>query len=419
MEGLLTKILEKKPCEISLEVEILKEQVEDAREKAFLKIQKSAAIDGFRVGKAPMEMVKAKFQAAAEREMIQQLVPKAITETLTKENLNPIFYPEVTELDFTETGNMKFKMTLELEPEFEVKDYKGLKIKEKKIAVSKKEVDEYVNMILDKAAKLEVDEDRVVKEDSFVLIDYVGKKDGVAFDGGTEKDRLLPIKNSGFIDGFADGLIGLKKNDFKDLNLKFPTEYHAADLAGKDVVFSVEIKEIKKKILPELTDEYVAGFGMKNAEEFRTKIEENMLHEKEHAYTREMEDGIVKDLIKANDISVPKTMIENELNKILENMKKQYSMYGYKDFDVEPMREKFRADAERNIKAFYILNAIIEKEKLEPIDEDFAAKEAKEIAQHKEQEKEIKEYFQKNKKNILFEIRQEKLFKFLTENAGK
>jgi trigger factor len=419
MEGLETKVLDKKPCEISLEVEITKAQVEDARENAFIKIHKSASLDGFRVGKAPIELVKTKFKATAEREMIQQLVSSAIPATLTKEKLNPLFYPEVTALDFTEAGSLKFNMSVEIAPEFDVKDYKGLKIKEKKIDVTDKEIEDYTKMIFDKDAKLENDEDGVIKKNSFVLIDYVGKKDGIAFDGGTENDKMLSIENSGFIEGFAEGLVGLKLNDSKDLNLKFPKEYHAEDLAGKDVVFSVKVKEIKKKILPELTDEYVSGFGIKTVEEFKTKIKENMLREKEYTFNREMEDEIVKDLIKANDISVPKTIVENELNKMLENMKNQYSRYGYKDFDVEPMRDRMRPDAERNIKAFYILNAIIEKEKLEPTDQDFLDKQNKLISEDKASEEKIKEYYKKNKNNLMFEIRQEKLFKFLLDNAKK
>lgn len=417
MEDLITKILEQKQCEISMEVEVGKQEVDKAREKAFVYLQEHAVVDGYRKGKVPMDIIKSKFIANAEQEMIKNLVPSVISEVVVKEKLKPLFYPEVTSLDIKEDGKMVFKISIEVEPEFKVKDYKGLKLEKKEVKVTEKDADNYINEILEKSAKFEKDDSDIVQEDSFVMIDYVGKKDGIEFQGGKEKGRLLSIKNSGFIDGFADGLINMKSGETKDLNLTFPKEYHAEDLAGKEVVFTVTVNEVKKKVLPEVTDEFVKKFGMETVAEFKEKIISNLKEERENEQKRKIEEDFVNQLIEKNDISIPKTMVKNEVEYMKNETKKYYEMYGYKNFDVSKMEDNLKKEAERNIKAYYILNEIIKTEKIDATEEDFDKKLEKDVEKNKEKFTEIKKYYETNKNKIMVNIRQEKLFDFLLQNA--
>jgi trigger factor len=315
---------------------------------------------------------------------------------------------------------MTFKIIVEIEPEFEVKNYKGLKIHKKEINVTEQEIDRYKNEILEKNAKFEIDEFDIVKEDSFVLIDYVEKIDGVEYTGGQGKGIFVSIKNSGFIEGFAAGLVGMKTGEIRDLKLKFPEDYKIKDLASKDVIFTVTIKKIKKKILPDLTDEFVQKLGMKDVKDFQEKIRQNIKIEKENKEQKEIEEQIVNQLIEKNDISIPKTMLKNEIERIKEKRKKCYEMYGCKDFDFSDMAEKFERDAKKNIKAYYILNAILKKESfLRATQEDFEKKLEKDITENKDKFKEIKDYYEKNKDRIMLSIEQDKLFNFLIDNAKK
>ncbi|MCP4481738.1 MAG: trigger factor [bacterium] len=420
MNGLEIKILEKRPCEIELEFEINQEAVDAARLKAFTKIQAQAEIKGFRKGKAPLDMIKMKFSANAEHELLQELIPQAISEGVKSQKIDALFYPEVKDMDVKD-GIVKFKAVYEVAPNFEVNNYKGLAIKKKVAKVTEKDLKDYLNQLRDRSSSLEVDEAAIISDDSFVTIDYEGKIDGEVFEGGSEKDRILSIKNSGFIDGFSEGLVGLKVADEKKLELKFPKDYHAKEYADKDVVFYVKVLEIKKKVLPKLDTEFVKKFGADSVEDLKKKTKESLNLEKEKQNKRELEDEVIDKLIKNNPVEVPKTMVVNETNRIAEKTKEQYKYYGMNDFDVTPMMDKFKKDAERQVKAYYILNQITDKESLKADDQDIESRIQEALKQNPTQEKEVKAYFEdsKNKVNIMTDIVHKKLFDFLLENAKK
>ncbi len=419
MNGLNIINSEQKPCEIIFNVEVEKTKLDESREKIFKQIQNEATLDGFRKGKAPLDLIKTKFTATTEHEMLEEIVSETFNTLLEDEKIAPVSEPAVQDLKFAENGDLQMKILIEVAPVFEVKDYKNIPLKEEKSTdVGEQEVEEYIAKLLDKQSSFELDENAAVGENSFVTVDFIGTLDGVAFNGGSANDHLISIKNDKFIDGFIEGLFGMKTGEEKKLDLKFPNDYHAADLAGKDVVFDVKIKKIEKKVLPELNDELVQNFFKQdNVKSFKNEIKNSLTKQKENEKNRAIEYSIINSIIEKNPIEIPKTMVEREMDHLLERTKAFYKNYKIKMPSYD--KEAFRQEAENKIKAYYILNAIIEKENLRATEEDFEKKLNEKIEQNKSQEKVLREYYQKDKENRMNDITQEKLFQFLLDNAKK
>ncbi len=416
MEDLLTKIIEKKDCNVSIEMIIGASSCKKALDDSYVYLQKYAVLDGFRKGKVPMEVIKSKFALNAKEESLRRILPEAISETMKRENLSPLFYPEVLSMDNNPDGSIKFNIKIEVAPSFDLADYKGLKLEKKDITVSDEEINNYLNDLLERSAKYEKTDDVEAKKDSFVIIDYVGKLGGIEFKGGKEKDRFLSIANNNFLPGFSDGIIGMKVGETKDIEIKFPDEYHAKDLQGKVAIFSITLKELRKKILSELNDDFVKKFGSSSLNEFKEKIRSQMLFSKEQEDKKRIEDSFVNELVEKNNFSIPSTMLKNETEHIKEQTKKYYEMYGQK-VDLSKMEDSFLKSAEKNIKAYYILNEIIKQEHLEATEEEFDKKLDKDVEKNKEKFAEIRAYYEKNKTKIMHSISQEKVFQFLKDNA--
>ncbi|MFC1485136.1 trigger factor [bacterium] len=419
MNGISSEIFDKKPCKIKIKVGIEKDLIEQKREETFVRIQKTAKLSGFRKGKVPMNVVKSQFQDTARVETMKQILPEAVDDIIVKEKLSPLVYPEISKLDFKDDGSVTFEMDVEINPEFEVKGYKGIKIGKVNINVSQDEVDEHINKLRDERGILEEDKEGVAKEDSFVVIDYEGSIAGQVFDGGSQEDATFCIKDSNFIPGFAEGIVGMQKGEEKDVKCKFPENYGKEDFAGKEAVFNIKLKEVKKKILANLDEDFLKEFGAENLEDFKKDTEEKLKKQKDEQGKKKTEEKIVKSLLEINKIEVPDSIVESEIDTMIERIKQYYGMYGAGNFDQEVPRDTYRKDAEDKVKISYILHAICYKENILVTEEDFLEKQNNAISEaKKENEKNhIKKYFKENKEYIKANIKQEKLFKFLVDNA--
>jgi len=416
MEDLLTKIIERKDCDVFIEIIVGENSVKKALDDSYVYLQKYAVVDGFRKGKVPMDVVKSKFSQNAKEESLRRILPEAISIALKKENLSPLFYPEVLSMDNNSDGSIKFNIKIEIAPSFTLSGYKGLKLEKKDIKVSDEEINNYLNDLIERSSRYEKTDEIEAKKDSFVVIDYVGKIDGVEFKGGKEKNRFLSIAKNNFLPGFSDGIIGMKIGETKDINIKFPNEYHAKDLEGKDAIFSITLKEIRKKIMPDLNDEFVKKFGSNSVDEFKEKIKSQILFSKQQEENKRIEESFIDELIEKNNIPVPRTMLKNEAEHIKEQTARYYEMYGQK-IDLSKMEDNFLKSAEKNIKAYYILNEIIKVEHLEATEEEFDKKLDKDVEKNKERFAEIKSYYETNKTKIMHSISQEKVFQFLKDSA--
>lgn len=312
---------------VRLTISLGKEELDAAQQVALTKLAKDIKISGFRKGKAPLEMVAAQVNPVdLANETMENAVSKAVAEAFLQEGIQALNRPEVNIEKFVPETELEFTAEAEVLPKVELGDYKNLKAKKATVKVSKKEIDDTINRIrANFAEKKEVK--RAAKKGDEVIIDFLGKKDGVAFDGGKAEKFPLELGSNSFIPGFEDGLIGKKAGDELALDLEFPKDYHAAELAGAKVVFEVKIHEVRENILPELDGEFLKKLGdFKTVEDFEKQIKEDLYHQKEHEADDKFKDELVKELAEISKVPVPEVLLDDQKRGIEMDMQ-QNLMY--------------------------------------------------------------------------------------------
>ncbi len=375
--------------------------------KAVQKIANSVNIPGFRKGKAPRAIIEMHYgKEAVKQEAFEIVANKAYSDALDQEKLIPVSDPKVEESTFEEGKDMELTIKVTLKPEPELGEYKGLHVDKKEAAVTDEDVDAQVKELLNRNAKMVVAEDgAVIEKGDFAIIDFAGTVDGEPFSGGEGKGYPLEVGSNSFIPGFEDQLVGLSKGDSTDVEVTFPEEYFVKELAGKEAVFKVNIQDVKRKELPELTDEYVAANSdFKTVEELRANYKERMQNAAEANAKAEYEHALI-DLAVANaKFSVPEIMIEDKISQMVEEMKMSLEsrkmsldMYmQYTGLDMAKIRENQRPVAEENVKTDLVLDAIGKAENIQVDMADVDAEIAAISAQHGAAPEEVKSIIKAN-----------------------
>ncbi len=376
--------------------------------KAVEKIANSVNIPGFRKGKAPRAIIQMHYgKEAVTQEAFEIVANKAYSDALEQEKLIPVSDPTVEERVFEEGKDMELTIKVTLKPEPELGEYKGLHVDKKEVAVTDEDVDAQVKELLNRNAKMVVAEDgAVIEKGDFAIIDFAGTVDGEPFSGGEGKGYPLEVGSNSFIKpGFEDQLVGLSKGDSTDVEVTFPEEYFVKELAGKEAVFKVNIQDVKRKELPELTDEYVAANSdFKTVEELRANYKERMQNAAEANAKAEYEHALI-DLAVANaKFSVPEIMVEDKISQMVEEMKMSLEsrkmsldMYmQYAGLDMAKIRENQRPVAEENVKTDLVLDAIAKAEDIQVDMADVDAEIAAISAQHGAAPEEVKSIIKDN-----------------------
>ncbi len=375
--------------------------------KAVEKIANSVNIPGFRKGKAPRAIIQMHYgKEAVTQEAFEIVANKAYSDALEQEKLIPVSDPTVEERVFEEGKDMELTIKVTLKPEPELGEYKGLHVDKKEAAVTDEDVDAQVKELLNRNAKMVVAEDgAVIEKGDFAIIDFAGTVDGEPFSGGEGKGYPLEVGSNSFIPGFEDQLVGLSKGDSTDVEVTFPEEYFVKELAGKEAVFKVNIQDVKRKELPELTDEYVAANSdFKTVEELRANYKERMQNAAEANAKAEYEHALI-DLAVANaKFSVPEIMVEDKISQMVEEMKMSLEsrkmsldMYmQYAGLDMAKIRENQRPVAEENVKTDLVLDAIAKAEDIQVDMADVDAEIAAISAQHGAAPEEVKSIIKAN-----------------------
>ena len=356
------------------------EEWTEAKDRAFARLAKKVKVDGFREGKVPRNVFEKKFGTGdIISEAMEEKVQEKYANTIIEEKLVPVVEPKLEIVSADDEG-FEVNMTFILDPEVKLGKYKELKVKKDKVKVTKEEIDQEVGHILDRYAEL-VSKDGAVEEGDTAVIDFKGFKDNEAFDGGTAEGYSLEIGSHSFIPGFEEGIVGMKKGESKDINLTFPEDYMAKDLAGQDVVFKVVLHDIKKRVIPELNEEFfkdLAMEGVSNKEELEKVIEEELKVQKEY----QVENKFVEDLLaKASDnmtIELDEELIEAETDRMYKEFVQRLSMqgvneelyYAYSGAKKEDILKEMTKEAEVRLKYRYLLEAIAKEEKIEVSDEE-------------------------------------------------
>lgn len=412
--------------EVKLNFEIEAEKFEDAMKKVYTKNAKYFNIPGFRKGKAPMSIVEQYYGAEIFYEdAFNELVPEIYDEAIKSNNIEAVSRPDIDIKQMEKGKNLIFTAKVQTKPEVKLGKYKGIEIKKIEYNVSDKDIDQELNLMAEKNARLVTIEDRPVQKDDIAVIDFEGFLDGKPFEGGKAENHELTIGSNTFIPGFEDQVIGMKVDEEKDLNLKFPDEYFSKDLAGKDVVFKVKVNEIKKKELPKIDDEFAKDVSeFDTLEELKNSIKEKLENQNKEREKIEKEDATIEAVSEKAEVDIPSGMIETEVDNMMKDIEqrlmyqgltlKQYTeLTGKKETDI---RKDFEEQANKNVKYRLVLEAVVKAENIDVDDKELEDR-LKEMAKNYGQKEEELLNNENVKKYTRDNMKVEKAIEFLVKNA--
>ena len=373
-----------------IEIKLDKEWI-DALDATFKKKNKEVKIDGFRKGMASKDIYLKHFGIESlYADAVDTCIGVAYKKALEDNKLVPACEPSVDVTGISDS-NVIFKFKIITKPEVTLGEYKNLKIKKEKVKVTDEEIDNQIEHMRGHMADIVVKDNGEIVNGDTAVINFEGKVDGKVVDGATGENYSLEIGSHSFIPGFEEGLVGLKKGDVKELNLKFPENY-VEDLKGKDVVFTVTVNEIKTKVLPEINEDFFKDLGyedVKTLDELKNKVKEELTHEKEHQEEEKFMDQVLETAVKNMKIELNEEIVDEEIHRMINQYAEQLKMYGMDineyfkmtGMNEETLHAQMKPEAEKRVKYRYLLEAVAEKEnikftekEIEKGAEDLAAK---------------------------------------------
>lgn len=415
---------------VVLTIEVPAEELDKGIKAACKSLANRVNIPGFRKGKAPRRILEMNIgKEAILDEAFDRVAQKAFEEALKQENLDPVDRPQVDIVTLEEGKDVVFKATITPVPEVTLGEYKGLKVAKDAVEVKDEQVEEQVKNILNHHAKMVDDEEgATVANDDFITLDFKGEVDGVAFAGGEGKDYLLQIGSHSFIDTFEDQLVGLKVGEEKDVNVTFPEEYHAKDLAGKAAVFHCKINSIKHKEMPELTDEFVkASTSYESIEDMKAKLRENIEKNAQREADTKRRNEILKQATDNITVDIPEVMVENRVSNMIQELSVNLENQGmnldaylkYANMDMAKLREQYKESAAIAVKTDLMLDAVAKAEDIKVENADINAEIALLAATYGTTPQEVSKIIKKNHSigNLVATVLHKKAANFIIDSA--
>ncbi len=377
---------------VSLEIEVSKEKVNEALEDAYKKVVKTVTVPGFRKGKVPRKIMEARFGPELfYNEALEILVDPAYNEAIEEYRLEPITQPEMELVQLEKDKPLIFKVNVEVKPEVELCEYKGITVQQAKKEIAPEDVDKYLDSLRKQHARLVVvEEEEELQEKDLAVLDFEGSIDGEVFEGGKGENYSLEIGSGTFVEGFEKQLIGARTGEEREVKVTFPEEYPREELAGKEACFNVRVKEIKRPRLPDLDDAFVQELSEEcsTLEEFRANVEKNLTENLKRRQKFELENKIIEKVAADCKVEVPEVLVEREIDNILMEFEYYLNMQGLTlqqftqmtEGGLDKLREERRDEAAKKARANLVLDAIIKKEAFEVSDDEIEAK-IKEIAE--------------------------------------
>ena len=415
---------------VELTVEFDVEEWKETQKKALDKLAKKVKIDGFRPGKAPVAMVKARVSKASILEEATDMILQAnFVKILDEAKVEPIAQPALS-IDKVSKEELEVKILVPVKPEVELGEYKGLEVKKTRVTVTKKEIEEQLANYQSQFAELSVKEDGKVAKGDTAVIDFEGFVDGVAFEGGKGENYPLEIGSGAFIPGFEDQLIGMGIDKEQEIKVTFPEDYGAADLAGKEAVFKVTVHEIKEKHLPEIDDELAKDVnidGVETLDQLKDHIKANIKSRKENENEQKFMDDIYNTLIENSKVETSEALLNQEQEMMLQEIEQNLQRQGlnfevYEQFtgkNKDAIKEEIKPQAEQRVKINAILAAIVEEEKLVVSDEELEAELQKIADYYKKELDEVKKIFEGNMSRIENDILTRKAIDLVKDSLKK
>lgn len=374
-------------CKVKLSFTVDAEKFNAGLDKAFEKQVKNLEVPGFRKGKMPRSMFEKRYgEAALYEDAINFTVNEAYVEYLQKSKLHVVNYPEL-DVDFKTVGKdkkLKFTLVVEVYPTVELGQYKEIEVEKEKVEVTEKDVTEYIDRILKQHAELEVVEGKALENGHTAIFDFEGSVNGVPFEGGKAENYTLEIGSGNFIPGFEEQMVGMNTGEEKVIAVKFPEDYHAADLAGKDADFKINLHEIKQRVVPTLTDEFVAEEleieGVKTVEAYNNFVKEVIEKERTEASENKFIDDLTNKVLENAKVEIPQGMIEEEVERQVRQVEAQAKAYGLTTElllqytgagSLEAYKEAIKPGCEMQIKHRVVFLEIAKAEKIKVSAKDY------------------------------------------------
>lgn len=357
---------------LKITIKITAEEWQNALQKAYEDTKGKYRVQGFRTGKAPRKVIEREYgDTVFYDEALNQCFYKYYDEVIDKEQLEVVGNPNVN-VDKIETSGVTMTITTAVYPEVTLGAYTGLTIEKDKVSVTAAEVNGALKDMQEKAGRM-VATDRAAKNGDTLNIDFVGKKDGFAFDGGTAKKYDLVLGSGSFIPGFEDQLVGTKAGEEKQVVVTFPKDYPAEDLAGKECTFDVTVHEVREKILPELDDEFAKNVSeFDTLEEYKKSVKERIKKQKEQRAEQEAESKLLEKITENAVVEIPEEMVDEQADAFIHDFEHRLSHQGltldgylqYMNTTVEDLKKSRMDDARKTVKTRLVLDAILKKENI-------------------------------------------------------
>ena len=422
------ELIKKEGNKVTLKITVDNNKFEESVTKAYNKTKGKYNIPGFRKGKAPKIIIETQYgKGVFYNDAIEMLFPEVYPTALDELNIEPIDRPDLDVEEISKDNGLVMVVNVEVKPEFELGNYKGIEIAKADYNVSEEDVESTLKDMVNKNARLVSVKDRAIENGDTAVIDFEGFESGVAFEGGKGENYRLVIGSNTFIPGFEDQLVGKKAGEEVEVNVTFPAEYHAENLAGKAVVFNVKVNDVKVKELAELNDEFAKDTSeFETLEELKADVRANLEKEAETRAKNEMRNSLVEKVSANTEVEVPAVMVEQQIDNMLMELNYQLQYQGLNlqqllsmtGRDVAELREERRADAEKLVKSSLVLEAIAKAENIEVSEEEFNVELATMAAMYNMDVEKIKSSLRENDiEDIKGQVKIRKTIDLLVDNA--
>ena len=386
--------------ERKLTIIIAADQIDGEVNKRLQDMSRRVRLDGFRPGKVPMKVVKRRYGAGARQEVLGEMMQASFGEAIQQEKLNPAGAPSVEPKVDAEGDDFVFVATFEEYPEIALNDFAGISVERPVADVQEADVDEMIETLRKQNATFETVE-RAAENGDQVTFDYVGTKDGEAFEGGSAEDSTLELGSARMIPGFEDGLVGLSAGEEKTLELTFPEDYQAKDLAGQAVQFACKVHKVAAPALPEMNEEFFTRFGVQDGglEGFRAEVSRNMERELRQAVKSKVKNQVMDGLLSIHEVEVPSPLIAQEVDRMREQAVQQFGG-AQGGFDPKQLAaELFEAGAKRRVALGLLVGEVIKQCEV-AVDEDRVRAMIEEMASAYQEPQQVMDWYYSNDEQL-------------------
>lgn len=374
------------------------DRIENEVNKRLQQTAKRARVDGFRPGKVPMSVIRKRFGASAHQEVIGEVIQSSFYEAVMQEKLNPAGAPSVEPKSMEEGKDFEYIATFEVYPEVTLAGFESISVERPESEVTDADVDTMLETLRKQNTRFEAVE-RAAENGDQVTIDFVGKIDGEAFQGGTANGTNLVLGSGRMIPGFEEGLVGAKAGDSLTLNVTFPEDYQNLDLAGKAAEFETTVQEVAAPALPELDDEFFAQFGVTEGglDGFRAEVRKNMERELRQAIKTKVKAQVMDGLLESNTVEVPKALISSEIDRLREQAVQQF---GGGNFNASQLpAELFEEQAKRRVSLGLIVAEVVKQNDIKP-DNDRVRAMVEELASAYQEPEQVVNWYYQNEQQL-------------------